>query len=118
MNNDEPSGNVMSRPLARNERSLAWKPSTCTLVPAGTELRFQPWRISAFGRAAFDRPLLFLAGLGRDLDVQPRMRVAELHLRDDAIELDRSIDIELGRKRMMRDHRRGDRSQQAATEYT
>src|SRR6185436_5516330 len=49
MNNDLPSGSVMSRPLARNVRSFAWKPSTCTFVPAGTELRFQPWRISAFG---------------------------------------------------------------------
>ena len=49
MNNDVPSGSVMSRPLARNVRSFAWKPSTWTFVPAGTELRFQPWRISAFG---------------------------------------------------------------------
>ena len=28
MNNDEPSGSVMSRPLARNVRSFAWNPST------------------------------------------------------------------------------------------
>src|SRR6185436_6807221 len=49
MNNDLPSGSVMSRPLARNVRSFAWKPSTWTMVPAGTELRFQPCRISAFG---------------------------------------------------------------------
>src|SRR5690606_3837905 len=29
-----PSGNSMSRAFARNEPSLAWKPSTLTLVPA------------------------------------------------------------------------------------
>src|SRR6188508_177353 len=49
MNNDVPFSSVMSRPLARNVRSFAWKPSTCTFVPATTELRFQPLRINAFG---------------------------------------------------------------------
>src|SRR5262245_21198905 len=44
-----PSSNVMSRPLARNEPSFAWKPCTLILVPAGSELRFQPRRSSAFG---------------------------------------------------------------------
>src|SRR5262245_34828532 len=47
MNNDVPSGSVMSRPLARNVRSFAWNPSTWTFVPCVTELRFQPCRISA-----------------------------------------------------------------------
>jgi hypothetical protein len=67
--------------------------------------------------ATFDHPLLLLAGRRRDLDVQPRVRVAELHLRDHAIELDWPIDIELGRERMMRDDRCGHGNQQAATEY-
>src|SRR5678816_460277 len=49
MNNDVPFSSVMSRPLARNVRSFAWKPSTCTFVPGTTELRFQPLRINAFG---------------------------------------------------------------------
>ena len=102
----------MSRPLARNERSFAWNPSTCTLVPAGTELRFQPWRISAFGAPPSTAHCCFSPARRRDFDVQPRMRVAELHLRDDAIELDRPIDVELGRERMMRDDGRGHRSQQ------
>src|SRR5688572_25246764 len=44
-----PSGKVMSRPLARAAPSLAWKPSTRISVPAGSESRFQPRRIKAFG---------------------------------------------------------------------
>jgi hypothetical protein len=35
------------------------------------------------------------------------MRVAELHFRDDTLELDRAIDVELGCERMMRGGRRG-----------
>jgi hypothetical protein len=46
------------------------------------------------------------------------MRIAELHLRDDAIELDRPIDVELGSERMVRDDGRGHGNQQAATEDT
>jgi hypothetical protein len=67
--------------------------------------------------AAFDGPLLLLARRRRHLDVQPRMRIAELHFRDDAVELDRPIDVELRRERMMRDDGRGQSGQHAATEY-
>src|SRR5204863_10024080 len=44
-----PSGKVMSRPFARNAPSFAWKPSTRISVPGGSELRFQPRRMRAFG---------------------------------------------------------------------
>src|SRR5688500_5074664 len=44
-----PSGNVMSRPLARFEPSLAWKPSTMISVPSGSDFLFQPRRSRAFG---------------------------------------------------------------------
>src|SRR5262245_51407969 len=44
-----PSGNVMSRPLARLAPSLAWKPSTRISVPSVNEFLFQPRRSSAFG---------------------------------------------------------------------
>src|SRR4030095_10066779 len=39
-----PSGNRSSRELARSDPSFAWKPTTVTLVPAGTEFRSQPRR--------------------------------------------------------------------------
>src|SRR5262245_19359170 len=44
-----PSGNVMSRPLARFAPSLAWKPSTRISVPSVSEFLFQPRRSNAFG---------------------------------------------------------------------
>jgi hypothetical protein len=69
-------------------------------------------------RSALDGPLLFLAGSRRDLDVQPRMRIAELHLRDDALEPDRPIDVELRSERMVRDDGRGDDGKRAAAENT
>ena len=50
-----PSGNFRSRELARSEPSFAWKPTTVTFVPAGSELRFQPKRISTEG----DPPSIF-----------------------------------------------------------
>jgi hypothetical protein len=67
--------------------------------------------------AALDCPLLFLAGGRGHFDVQPRMRVAELHSRDDAFELDRPIDVELGCERMVRDHGRGRDRHEATTEH-
>ena len=68
--------------------------------------------------AALDHPLLLLTGRGRDLDVQPRVRVAELHLRDDAVELDRPVDVELGGERMVRDDRRSHRGERDAAQNT
>src|SRR5690606_4340760 len=44
-----PSGNVMSRPLARNAPSLAWNPCTTISVPGGSDLLVQPRRNRAFG---------------------------------------------------------------------
>ena len=118
MNNDEPSGK-RDVAAARAERAVLGLKAFDVHLGAGRHGVAVPAVANQrVGRAAFDHPLLLLAGLRRDLDVQPRVRVAELHLGDDAVELDRSIDIELGRERMMRDHRRGDRSQQTATEYT
>src|SRR5690606_21770549 len=66
------------------------------------------------GRAALDGPLLLLATVERDLDVQPRVRVAELHPRDDSFEHDRAVDVELCRKRMMGEGGRGGRREQSA----
>src|SRR5688572_28464336 len=48
-NNFLPSGNVMSRPLARFAPSLAWKPSTRISVPSVSDFLFQPRRSNAFG---------------------------------------------------------------------
>ncbi|MBI2149566.1 MAG: hypothetical protein HYU27_03030, partial [Acidobacteria bacterium] len=44
-----PSGNWRSRELARNEPSFAWKPTTLTFVPAGSESLFQPLRNNTDG---------------------------------------------------------------------
>ena len=59
---------------------------------------------------ALDRPLLHLAARGRDLQEDPRMGVGEHHLDHLTLELHRLIDVELGRKRVVRKRRcNGDR---------
>ena len=50
-----PSGNWRSRELARNEPSFAWKPTTLTFVPVGSESLFQPLRNNTDG----DPPSIF-----------------------------------------------------------
>src|SRR5215831_20904273 len=50
-----PSGNWMSRELARNEPSFAWNATTFTFVPVGSESLFQPLRNNTDG----DPPSIF-----------------------------------------------------------
>ena len=111
MNKLEPSGSVISRPFARKDRSLAWKPSDVDLDAGRNRVAIPTVTDQRVRRASFDLPLLFFAAVGRHFDMQPRVGVAELHLRDHAIELDRPIDVELGRKRVMGErgpHRRAE----------
>src|SRR6185436_4488029 len=48
MNSFVPSAKVTSRAFARNEPSLAWKPSMVIWTPYGSEFLVQPRRVSAF----------------------------------------------------------------------
>src|SRR5688572_22754096 len=66
------------------------------LVPPAAEERVR--------RAALDHPLLGLAVGGLDVDVDPGVRVDPLHLGHRAPQLHRPLGIELGGKRVVRNH--------------
>src|SRR5688572_1508338 len=75
-------------------------------VPATAQQRIR--------RTAFDHPLLNLAGRRRHVDVDPRMRVDPIHLRDRDRELDGTVRVELGRERVVSDRWRCERREQYA----
>ena len=98
-----PSGNVMSRPLARLAPSLAWKPSTRIryrgqriLVPAAAKQRVR--------RAALDHPALDLPSASfTSMWIQECGLIHSIFV-DRATQLDRALGVEFGRKRVVRNH--------------
>src|SRR5690606_27743918 len=101
---------------ARAERAIA------RLIPLDAHLGAGRYRVAVpaaaherVRRAAFDGPRLLFAAVRRDLDMQPRMRIAELHPRNDAFEHDRPVDVELRGERVVGEGGRpGRRRQQSA----
>ena len=84
--------------------SLAALPSTVTTSPTFIEFRVQPARSRPFG-LQLPTPVRDLAGLVRDVDEKPGVRVPPIDLRDGARQLNRLVGVEFRCKRVMGDDR-------------
>ncbi len=100
-----PSGNVMSRPLARCDPSLAWKPSKMTSVPMGMELLVKPWRMSAFGEPPSIIHSVVVPSSVLHGDVKPGVRIDHLNLHHGASQFNGLVGVEFGGESVMGEQR-------------